>query len=129
MRQVLVESLRKHKAEKRGGGRVNVTLDHFKEVSDAPDVDILAIHQALERLAIISTSSRRRIVELRFFGGLSIEEAAETLGVGTRHRSSVSGTWREHGSVMQLKVITLQYILLSKTSRESLRAITDVLRM
>ena len=81
MRQVLVEHARKHKAEKRGGGRLNVTLDHFKEVSGAPDGDILAIHQALERLAIFD-EQQARIVELRFFGGLSIEEAAETLGVG-----------------------------------------------
>ena len=81
MRQVLVEHARKHKAEKRGGGRVNVTLEHFEEVAGAPDVDILAVHQALERLASFD-EQQARIVELRFFGGLSIEEAAETLGVG-----------------------------------------------
>jgi RNA polymerase sigma factor (TIGR02999 family) len=81
MRQVLVEHARKHNAEKRGGGRVAVTLDHFQEVSNTPDVDILAVHEALERLARFD-AHQARIVELRFFGGLSIEEAAETLGVG-----------------------------------------------
>jgi RNA polymerase sigma factor (TIGR02999 family) len=81
MRQVLVEHARKHKAEKRGGGRVAVTLDRDDEVANTPDVDILAVHEALERLARFD-EQQARIVELRFFGGLSIEEAAETLGVG-----------------------------------------------
>jgi RNA polymerase sigma factor (TIGR02999 family) len=81
MRQVLVEHARKHKAEKRGGGRVAVTLDHFEGVADNPEVDILAVHEALQRLARFD-EQQARIVELRFFGGLSIEETAETLGVG-----------------------------------------------
>ena len=81
MRQVLVEHARKHKAEKRGGGRVAVTLDHYDQVANTPDVDILAVHEALERLGRFD-EQQARIVELRFFGGLSIEEAAETLGVG-----------------------------------------------
>ncbi len=81
MRQVLVEHARKHRAEKRGGGRVTVTLDHYDYVTDTPDVDILAVHEALERLARFD-EQQARIVELRFFGGLSIEEAAETLRVG-----------------------------------------------
>jgi len=58
-----------------------VTLDQYDYVTDTPDVDILAIHEALERLARFD-ELQARIVELRFFGGLSIEEAAETLRVG-----------------------------------------------
>jgi RNA polymerase sigma factor (TIGR02999 family) len=81
MRQVLVEHARKHKAEKRGGERVAVTLDHYDEVANTPDVDILAVHEALERLARFD-EQQARIVELRFFGGLSIEETAEMLRVG-----------------------------------------------
>ena len=81
MRQVLVEHARKHRAEKRGGGRVAVTLGHADEVSGTPEVDILAVHEALERLAAFD-AQQARIVELRFFGGLSIDEAAEALGVG-----------------------------------------------
>ena len=81
MRQVLVEHARKHKAEKRGGGRVAVTLEQFAEVSSTPDVDILAVHEALERLAVFD-ARQAQIVELRFFGGLSIDETAEILGVG-----------------------------------------------
>jgi RNA polymerase sigma factor (TIGR02999 family) len=81
MRQVLVEHARKHKAEKRGGGRVAVTLEQFAEVSTTPDVDILAVHEALERLAVFD-AQQAQVVELRFFGGLSIDETAEILGVG-----------------------------------------------
>jgi RNA polymerase sigma factor (TIGR02999 family) len=81
MRQVLVEHARKHKAEKRGGGRVNVTLEHYNDVADTPDVDILAVHEALERLAKFD-EQQARIVELRFFGGLSIQEAAATMRIG-----------------------------------------------
>jgi RNA polymerase sigma-70 factor (ECF subfamily) len=60
---------------------VAVTLDHYDEVANTPNVDILAVHEALERLARFD-EQQAHIVELRFFGGLSIEEAAETLGVG-----------------------------------------------
>ena len=81
MRHVLVEHARKHNAEKRGGGRVSVTLDHYQEVSNTPDAVMLAVHDSLSRLALFD-AQQARIVELRFFGGLSIEEAAETLGVG-----------------------------------------------
>jgi|SRR5215204_6519659 len=81
MRQVLVEHARRHKAEKRGGGRLNVTFEHCEEIAGTPDTDILAVHEALERLASFDVQ-QARIVELRFFGGLSIQEAAETLGIG-----------------------------------------------
>lgn len=81
MRQVLVEHARKHGAEKRGGGREAVSLGHADEVVGSPEVDVLAVHEALERLAAFD-EQQARIVELRFFCGLSIEEAAEALGVG-----------------------------------------------
>ena len=81
MRQVLVEHARKHQADKRGGGRVRVTLSHAEEVSASPEVDVLAVHEALDRLASFDMQ-QARIVELRFFGGLSIAEAADALGVG-----------------------------------------------
>ena len=81
MRQVLVEHARRRGAEKRGGGRLAVTLGHADKVAGSPEVDVLAVHEALERLAAFD-EQQARIVELRFFGGLSIEEAAEALGVG-----------------------------------------------
>jgi RNA polymerase sigma factor (TIGR02999 family) len=81
MRQVLVEHARRHGAEKRGAGRVAVTLDHADEVARLPEVDILAVHEALERLAKFD-EQQARIVELRFFGGLSIAEVADALRIG-----------------------------------------------
>jgi RNA polymerase sigma factor (TIGR02999 family) len=96
MRQVLVEHARRHRAEKRGGERVAVTLDHADEIAGLPEVDILAVHEALERLAKFD-KQQARIVELRFFGGLSIAEVADGSGLGTR-RLSASGDWHARGS-------------------------------
>src|SRR4030095_8376563 len=81
MRQVLVEHARKRQAGKRGGGRAAVTLTRADEVSGTPDVDVLAVHGARERLAAFA-ARQAEIVEMRFFGGLSIEETADALGVG-----------------------------------------------
>jgi RNA polymerase sigma factor (TIGR02999 family) len=81
MRQVLVEHARRHAAEKRGRGRPAVTLGHAEEVAGSPELDILSVHEALDRLATFDPQ-QARIVELRFFGGLSIKESAEVLGVG-----------------------------------------------
>jgi DNA-directed RNA polymerase specialized sigma24 family protein len=67
--------------EERGGGCEAVSLGHADEVVGSPEVDVLAVHEALERLAAFD-KQQARIVELRFFCGLSIEEAAEALGVG-----------------------------------------------
>jgi RNA polymerase sigma factor (TIGR02999 family) len=81
MRQVLVEHARKHEAQKRGGGRVRVSLVEATQMCGAREVDVLAVHEALERLAAFDMQ-QASIVELRFFGGFSIEETAEVLGVG-----------------------------------------------
>jgi len=81
MRHVLVEYARKHGAEKRGGGREAVSLGHAAKVVGSVEVDVLAVHEALERLAAFD-EQQARVVELRFFCGLSIEEAAEALGIG-----------------------------------------------
>ncbi len=89
MRQVLVEHARRHGAEKRGGGREAVTLGHAEEVAGSPVVDVLAVHGALERLAAFD-GQQARVVELRFFGGLSVDEVAEALGVSKR---TVEGEW------------------------------------
>ncbi len=80
MREILVERARARKAAKRGGSRVRVTLDDGLAVSDEPAVDVLGLDEALKRLAE-ADPQLVRLVELRFFGGLSIEEAADALGV------------------------------------------------
>ncbi len=79
MREILVDKARQRQASKRDGGR-RVTLSGISLALDEPTTDALMIHQALERLAEID-ADRARLVELRFFGGLTIEEAAEVLEV------------------------------------------------
>jgi RNA polymerase sigma factor (TIGR02999 family) len=81
MREILVERARARKAIKRGGSRVRVTLgeDLAAAASDTA-VDMLSLDEALSRLSAMDPQLVR-IVELRFFGGLSVEESAEALGV------------------------------------------------
>ncbi len=80
MRQILVERARARGTAKRGGGRARVTLEEDLLGRSDRGIDLLALDEALERLAALD-SQHARIVELRFFGGLTIEETAETLGI------------------------------------------------
>jgi len=78
MREILVERARARAALKRGGSRVRVSIsDNIAEKKDA-SIDMLALHEALDRLFHLD-AKLARIVELRFFGGLTVEEAAEVL--------------------------------------------------
>lgn len=80
MRQILVERARARHTAKRGGGIQRVTLaDEVIGASEQAGVDVEALHEALDRLATVDPA-RARLVELRYFGGLTIEEAAEVLG-------------------------------------------------
>src|SRR5712692_718817 len=79
MRRILVDSARRRKRAKRGGGAVVLSLDERVLVSKPP-LDIVAFDEALTRLADID-GRKARVVELRFFGGLSVEETAEFLKV------------------------------------------------
>ena len=78
MRRILIDSARKHAATKRGGGAEKVSLDQAAEISLEPDSSLLALDEALNALADIYPV-QSRIVELRYFGGLTIEETAEVL--------------------------------------------------
>jgi RNA polymerase sigma-70 factor (ECF subfamily) len=89
MRRVLVDEARKRNYQKRGGDFIRVTLDD-KELAAGPDVDLLAVDEALERLARFAPR-KARVVDLRFFGGLTIEETAEALGVSI---DAVKREWR-----------------------------------
>jgi RNA polymerase sigma factor (TIGR02999 family) len=81
MRRVLVDHARTRRALKRGGGGMLVTLGHADNAVAAPDaVDVLALDDALARLAILDPR-KARLVELRYFAGLSIPEAATALGI------------------------------------------------
>lgn len=83
MRRILVDHARRRDAEKRGGPQMRLTLDETVAIAKQPDVDLLAIDQALDRLAAID-EQQARVVELRFFSGLSVEETAAALGVSPK---------------------------------------------
>jgi RNA polymerase sigma factor (TIGR02999 family) len=83
MRQILVDHARNHRAAKRGAGLPRLSLDPQMALPERPakqEVDILALDDALNRLAALDPR-QSRMIELRFFGGLSIEESAVVLGV------------------------------------------------
>lgn len=80
MRRLLIERARARHAEKRGGARVQVTLDEGLLVDQGTSLDLVALDRALTALAR-QDSQQARIVELRFFGGLSVEDTAAALGI------------------------------------------------
>ena len=83
MRRILVDHARTRHAAKRGGGARQLTLGDADSAHEAPDesgVDVLVLHDVLERLAAIDPN-QARIVELRYFGGLTIEDTAAALDV------------------------------------------------
>jgi len=80
IRRILVDHARAHKAGKRGAGVQNLSLDEALGVPGTPDVDVLALDDALTGLAKLDPQ-QSRIVELRFFAGLSIDETAEIIGL------------------------------------------------
>ena len=96
MRRILVDHARQHKAAKRGGSdqqRLSITSAGqlgAKECSSEPAIDLLALHEALNELAQMDPQ-QSRIVELKFFGGLSIDETVEVLGIG---HATVERDWK-----------------------------------
>ena len=92
MRRILVDHARGRLTDKRGGGQTPVTLTHSGAAvspADESAVDVMALHEALERLAALDPD-QARIVELRYFGGLTIEETAEATGVS---QTTVKSEW------------------------------------
>jgi RNA polymerase sigma-70 factor (ECF subfamily) len=89
MRRILVDHARSRKYAKRGGVQQRLSLGEADRFANKPDVDLVALDDALKTLA--ATDERlSTIVELRFFGGLTIEETAEVLGVS---HTTVEGDW------------------------------------
>ena len=81
MRRILVDHARKRGAEKRGGGEILVALDEGIDPGTPPeDVNVVALDEALEELAVLD-ERQSRVVEMRFFGGVTLKETAEALGV------------------------------------------------
>jgi RNA polymerase sigma factor (TIGR02999 family) len=90
MRQILVNHAKSHLAARRGGGRANVSLDEVQSAVDAEAQEILSLHEALEALQTVDPR-KSRVVEMRYFGGLSIEETAEAMDVSI---GTVNRDWR-----------------------------------
>ncbi len=91
MRRILVDHARQHHAEKRGGSKQQrLSITSAQTIAQAPEVDVLAVHEALEELKQFDPQ-QERIVELRFFGGLSIDETAKVLGLG---HATVERDWK-----------------------------------
>jgi RNA polymerase sigma factor (TIGR02999 family) len=80
MRRLLVDYARGRKFAKRGGDRLQVTLDEQAGAFEEQPAEVLALHEALEKLATVD-QRKSQLVELRYFGGMSVEETAEVLGV------------------------------------------------
>jgi RNA polymerase sigma factor (TIGR02999 family) len=80
MRRILLNYVRDQHRKKRGGNAIQVSLSDLNIVSDAKSSELIALDEALEKLASFD-ERKARMVELRYFGGLSVEETAEVLGV------------------------------------------------
>lgn len=90
MRRILVDFARSRGYQKRGGGAKQVSFTEALEVAEGQPTDVVALNDALEALADVD-ERKSRVVELRFFGGLSVEETAEVLNVS---RETVKRDWK-----------------------------------
>jgi RNA polymerase sigma factor (TIGR02999 family) len=90
MREVLIDYARTRNRDKRGGGLAPICIEDAGELAAAPDVDLVALDDALNVLERIDTQ-QRQIVELRYFGGLNIAETAQVLGISP---ATVKRDWR-----------------------------------
>ena len=90
MRRILVDHARAHRAQKRGDGRPALSLDEALYLSAADSQQLIDLDEALSRLSAID-ARQARVVELRYFAGLSVEEAARALGCAPR---TVNRDWR-----------------------------------
>lgn len=89
MRRILVDHVRRKHRVKRGGGRLRIQLDENAALSPESDEDLIMVDEALAKLTKVDPR-QAAIVEMRFFGGLSVAEVADVLGVSKR---TVEGEW------------------------------------
>lgn len=97
MRQIVVDRARRRAALKRGGGAVRVELDEARLAAPDPIEEILSLDEALRRLEEMDPRLAR-VVELRYFGGLSVEETAEVIGMDPR---TIKRDWRKARALLQ----------------------------
>jgi len=89
MRRILLDYARKHRAARRGGNDQKVLLEDTMVISEQQPVDMIALNTALEKLTTLD-SRQSQLVELRFFGGLSVEETADVMGISP---ATVKRSW------------------------------------
>jgi len=89
MRRILVDRARQRKSLKRGGGRKRLRFDQLHLEAEQTPAEFLALHEALDRLEA-KDKRKAELVKLRFFAGLSIQQAAEALGIST---STADNDW------------------------------------
>jgi RNA polymerase sigma factor (TIGR02999 family) len=95
MRQILVDHARMHAAAKRGGNAITLVLDESVALPKKPNLDLIALDDAMKRLAVLD-ARQCHIVELRFFGGLSIDETAEVINISpstTKREWATARVW------------------------------------
>jgi RNA polymerase sigma factor (TIGR02999 family) len=90
MREVLIDHARRRSADRRGGGRKRVALDSAVDYFEEQGLDILAVHEALDRLAELN-ERQAHVMTLRYFGGLTVPQVAAALGVAV---VTVERDWR-----------------------------------
>jgi RNA polymerase sigma factor (TIGR02999 family) len=90
MREVLIDHARRRAAGRRGGGRKRVPLDAVVDYFDGQGLDVVAVHEALDRLAELD-GRQAQVMTLRYFGGMTVPEVAAALGVAT---ATVERDWR-----------------------------------
>ncbi len=83
MRRILVDGARRKRSARRGGGEIPADIADLQIAAPSPDDELLAVHEALEELAL-HDSQKAELVKLRYFVGMSIEEAASALGISER---------------------------------------------
>jgi RNA polymerase sigma factor (TIGR02999 family) len=98
MRRILVEQARRKSRYKHGGNMHKVALEHVQQGYRSPDEELLAIHDALDKLGD-QDEHAAQLVKLRYFGGLSVEEAAEAMGIP---RSTAYGHWAHARASLRL---------------------------
>ena len=106
MRRILVSHARARNAAKRGGTQQHITLDEDMALAPSRDVNLLALDEALTRLEAIDPQ-KSRMVELRFFSGLSVEETAEVMGVSPR---TVDRQWHTAKAWLHREISALERV-------------------
>ncbi|MEM1070041.1 MAG: ECF-type sigma factor [Planctomycetota bacterium] len=104
MRRLLIDTARRKKTQKHGGGLQQVSIDLTSVTSNDRDGDLLALDHALEKLASID-ATKAKLVELRFFAGLTNEQAAKTLGIGV---STAESYWAYSRSWLRAEISRFQ---------------------